>query len=449
MLTLLGAGVALALLAWGLYQLRVYPAVGAGYRAKVTCTALFGSGRSFDAHVRSQISDDAYRILLPFRVRVDHDRRTVTSSLFGFFPRTAIFRDGLGATLLCDAPAARLGEPAAAAADSRARDGSDWPRRAGTSALEQVVEAAFLEPDRRRLRRTYAVLVVQDGHVVAERYACGIAADTPMPGWSMAKSVLNALVGILVGEGRLRLDQQELLPQWRSPDSRAAITLEDLLRMRTGLAFSEAYGNPWSDVLRMLYRSHDTAACAARMPLAAPPGTVWQYASGTTNILSNVVRRAVGDDAYHAWPQRALFDRLGMRSALLEPDGAGTFICSSYMLATARDWARFGQLFADGGRWQGAQILPDDWVRFATTPTPQSPEGRYGAHWWLKLNPDVGGDSPAAQRLATDAFFAVGHEGQTLSIVPSKKLVVVRLGASIYIDAWNQAEFLADIQDAL
>ncbi len=138
-----------------------------------------------------------------------------------------------------------------------------------------------------------------------------------------------------------------------------------------------------------------------------------------------------------------------MRSALLEPDGAGTFICSSYMLATARDWARFGQLFADGGRWQGAQILPDDWVRFATTPTPQSPEGRYGAHWWLKLNPDVGGDSPAAQRLATDAFFAVGHEGQTLSIVPSKKLVVVRLGASIYIDAWNQAEFLADIQDAL
>jgi len=118
------------------------------------------------------------------------------------------------------------------------------------------------------------------------------------------------------------------------------------------------------------------------------------------------------------------------------------------MVATARDWARFGQLFLDGGVWNGTRVLSEDWIRFSTTPTPQS-DGRFGAHWWLKLNPEIGGDSPAARRIAPDAYFAVGHEGETLSVIPSKRLVVVRLGASIYIDAWNHAEFIAQCQDAL
>jgi len=255
-------------------------------------------------------------------------------------------------------------------------------------------------------------------------------------------------VGLLVDQGRLSLDQRELLAHWRSPDPRAAISLEDLLRMRSGLHFSESYGNPWSDVVHMLYDCHDTAAYAAGLPLNAAPGAVWSYSSGTSNILSAIVRRVVGEADYHAWPRRELFDRIGMTSAVLEPDGAGTFVCSSYMLATARDWARFGQLFLDGGMCNGRRVLSEDWIRFSTTPTPQS-EGRFGAHWWLKLNPEIGGDSPAASRLAPDAFFAVGHEGQTLSVIPSKRLVVVRLGASIYIDAWNHAEFIAQCQDAL
>lgn len=444
-MTTLAIATGVALLAWGLYQLRIYPQVGAGYRAKVVCTALFGSGRPFDEHVTSQIADDAYLILRPFGVTVDPVSRSVTASLFGWMPRTAVHRDGLGATLLADASQVALG-PAPVV---RARQTGDWPHAAGSPDLHRVVDAAFDEPDPRRRRRTYAVLVVQDGHVIAERYACGVTAATPMPGWSMTKSVLNALVGILVSEGRLSLDQRELRPEWRAPDPRAAITVEDLLRMRTGLRFSEAYGNPWSDVLRMLYRSHDMAACAARLPLAAAPGTVWQYSSGTTNLLSSVVRRAVGDDSYHAWPQRALFDRLGMDSAVMEPDGSGTFVCSSYMLATARDWARLGQLFADGGRAHGVEVLSPEWIRFSTTPTPQSPDGRFGAHWWVKLNEDIGGGTETARRIAPDAFFAVGHEAQTLTVIPSKQLVVVRLGAAIHIDAWNQAQFIADVQDAV
>ena len=219
--------------------------------------------------------------------------------------------------------------------------------------------------------------------------------------------------------------------------------------MRSGLRFSEAYAVPWSDVLHMLYDCHDAAGYAAGLSLSASPGMAWSYSSGTSNILSAVVRRTVGDRDYFDFPRRALFNPLGMTSAVMEPDGSGTFVCSSYMLATARDWARFGQLFLDGGRANGRTLLPDWWIRFSTTPTPQSTDGRFGAHWWLKLNPEIGGDSPAARRIAADAFFAIGHEGQTLTVIPSKRLAVVRLGASIYIDAWNQAQFIADIQDAL
>jgi CubicO group peptidase (beta-lactamase class C family) len=265
----------------------------------------------------------------------------------------------------------------------------------------------------------------------------------------MAKSVLNALVGILIDEGRLSVDSKELLPVWRSPDPRAAISLEDLLRMRSGLRFAEVYSNPWSDVLSMLFNAPDAAGYAASRPLSAPPGSVWSYASGTTNILSSIVRRTVGESAYPSWPHQALFDRIGMSSAVVEPDASGTFIFSSFMLATARDWARYGQLWVDGGHSANRTILSKDWIRFSTTPTVQSADGRFGAHWWLKLNPEIGGDDPVAPSIAGDAFFAIGHEGQTLTVIPSRRLVIVRLGAAIYIDAWNQAEFVASIQEVV
>jgi CubicO group peptidase (beta-lactamase class C family) len=435
-----------ALLLWAVIKLRVYPAVGAGYCAKVLCTNLFGSRREFDAQVRTQIADDSYVILRPFRVQIDRDARTVTASLVGLSPRTAVQREGLGATLVPRRSPLFL--PAGPLLKSSRADW-DWPIASGSAGLQRLVDSTFSEPNPIRLRRTYAVVIVHDGRIVAERYAPGIRPDMPLPGWSMAKSVLNALVGVLVHDGRLALDQKALMPQWQSPDPRAMITLEDLLRMRSGLRFSEAYAKPWSDVLHMLYDCHDSAAYAASLPLTASPGTTWSYSSGTSNILSAIVRRTVGDADYFDFPRRALFNPLGMTSAILEPDGSGTFVCSSSMLATARDWARFGQLYVDGGRWNSQILLPEWWIEFSTTATSQSPDGRFGAHWWLKLNPEIGGDSQAARRIAPDAFFAIGHEGQTLTVIPSQRLVVVRLGASIYIDAWNQAEFIANIEDAL
>ena len=438
---------AIALLGWAVLRLRAALAIAAGYKAKVLCTGVFGSGRTMDPQRDDQIFADAYWLLRLVRARIDVETRTVTASVLGIVSRTAVHRDGRGATLLQGQTAPALLERSPAVFNGTSDDG--WLEVFGSPALRRVVDAAFEEPDPARLRRTQAVVVVQDGRVVAERYASGIRADMPLPGWSMTKSVLSALIGTLVSEGHLTIGQRELLPRWRSPDPRSAITLEDLLRMRSGLRFSEAYANPWSDVVQMLYNCGDTAAYAASHPLAAPPGQIWQYATGTTNILSFIARRVVGDERYWTWPTRVLFERAGMRSAVLEPDASGTFVCSSYMLATARDWARYGQLWLNRGRHENHEVLSDDWVRFSTTPTPQAPDGRYGAHWWLRLNPEIGGDSSDARTISSDTYYGVGHEGQTLTIMPSKRAVVVRLGASIYIDAWNQAAFIARIQDAL
>jgi CubicO group peptidase (beta-lactamase class C family) len=413
--------------AWLFPRLRRVAAIGAAYKARVLCSVVFGSGRTVDPATLEDVSADSYRLMRLFRCRVDREARAVTASLWGFRPRTAIFRADIVET------------PA----------GGAWPAAPASPALERIVASAFLESNRRRLRRTRAILVVRDGQIVAERYAPGFGETTRFSGWSMTKSVLGALVGVLVGEGRLSLRDVELMPAWRHPDPRAAIALEDLLRMRGGLGFSEEYANLASDVIEMLFNQDDVAAYAASRPLIFPPGTEWSYSSGTTNILSAIARRSVGNADYPSWPRRVLFAPLGMNSALMEPDASGTFVASSFMLATARDWARFGQLYLQDGVWDGRRLLPEGWVSFSTTPTPQSPGGIYGAHWWLGLKPELGGGTAAAARLPRDAFFAVGHEGQVLTVIPSRRLVVVRLGLSIYVDAWNHAAFLSELLEVV
>jgi CubicO group peptidase (beta-lactamase class C family) len=434
---------AAALLAAAIWLFGLAIRTGGGYKAKVLSTILFTQQRDVDPERAVEISDDSYAILRLFRATVNRQTHTVTTSFFGLVPQTAEWQPGSGSTLsFASAPVPR--PPSV-----RRQSGTRLPRHpATTGPLNDAVARAFSEPNPRRLRRTRAVLVVQGGSVVAERYAHGFGPDDLFAGWSVAKSVAPALIGILVGEGRLSLEDRELWPGWER-DTRADITIEDLLRMRSGLRFSEVYGRPWSDVLRMLYREPDMAAYAASLPHIARAGRRWSYSSGTTNILSAIVKRAVGEHDYPAWPRRMLFDRIGMASALLEADAAGTFVLSSYMLATVDDWARWGLLHARDGVWEGTRILPEGWLHFCRTPTPQSDDGRYGAHWLLKLNADIGGASPAAARLPPDAFFAIGHEGQTLTVVPSLDLVIVRHGVSIYIDAWNQAQFVADIIDAL
>jgi len=215
--------------------------------------------------------------------------------------------------------------------------------------------------------------------------------------------------------------------------------------MSSGLAFDEDYADPLSDVNVMLWGSRDAGEFAARRKLAHDPGAHWHYSSGTTNVLSRAMREALGGD-YAAFPRQALFERIGMASAVIEPDASGTFVGSSLMFATARDWARFGLLFANDGAWHRERILPAGWVGYSATPAPAAPKGEYGAHWWLKLRRP---DGAPVVHLPPDTFYAAGHGGQFVTVVPSRSVVVVRLGHSVPRGGWDQPGFDALVLAAI
>jgi CubicO group peptidase (beta-lactamase class C family) len=273
----------------------------------------------------------------------------------------------------------------------------------------------------------------------------------PLAGWSMSKSVTNALVGILVYKERLNLYEPVQVPEWQAPgDPRQEITLDQLLHMTSGLRFREVYTPP-SDVTEMLFRRHDFGAAAASKSLEASPGGKWHYSSGTSNIIARIIRRAVEPEYGHSisFIRRELFNPLGMRSATVELDPSGTFVGSSYTFATARDWARFGLLYLEDGIWQGKRILPPGWVDYSRTPTPVAPKGQYGAHYWLNAGLP---DNPNQRRwpsLPGDMLVAWGFQGQFLVIVPSKELVLVRLGLNTKSKGWNLERFVSRVIAAL
>lgn len=290
---------------------------------------------------------------------------------------------------------------------------------------------------------TLAVVVVHRGRLVAERYADAVDAATPLISWSMAKSVLHAAVGILVRDARLDPAAPAPVPLWHesSGDPRAAITLEHLLAMRDGLDFTEDYvDDEVSDVIEMLFGAgkNDVARFAADRPLAHRPGEHFNYSSGTSNIVSGIVRDVVGGtaDAYRAWLRAELFGPVGMRSAEPRFDDAGTFVASSFLYATARDFARFGLLYLRGGEWEGRRIVPEGWVDHGREKRSIDPDDRrwHGAHWWI-LDDDHG------------TFWASGYEGQRIWVVPGLDLVVVRLGKMPEEQKGHLTPFMAEISD--
>jgi CubicO group peptidase (beta-lactamase class C family) len=393
---------------------------------------------------------------------VDYARKEVAASILGVARRKAVFREGLGCTLAIGVTEEELKSQAAGLKPIRwDRSNEPWPEgdRAQTNLfqaiidiqkLKNVINRAFAEPDPAKLRRTRAVIVLYDGRIIAERYADGFTRETPQHGWSMTKSVINALVGILVKEGKLRLQEPAPVPEWRSPgDPRAAITLDELLRMSSGLRFIEDHKIPL-DLLRMLLAEPDTGAYAAAKPLEVRPNSRWSYSSGTANIISRIVRQSVGGSLcdLFAFAHRALFDRVGMASAVIEPDPSGTFVGSSFMYATPRDWARFGLFYLNDGVWKNERILPGGWVKYSTTPTPRAPKGEYGAQFWLNAGRPGDPKDRWMPKVPPDMYSLSGFEGQYVSVIPSKKLVIVRLGLSAE-KAWDQEQFIADIIAAL
>jgi len=441
------------------YILWRFERVAAGFKAKILCSGLFVSQRNLDQILNEELDNRRSPVLRTVAVHVDFTRQSVTARGLGLIQRTAIFRPGLGSTLLRDQSADGIRSMGLRAPIAKARCSGLWPEgeeltaqlppHVDAKALSRVLDKVFEEPDPKRPLRTRAVVVVHDGRIIGERYAPGFTHETPLPGWSMTKSVLSALIGISVGQGKLALDDRGLLPEWEPPDPRSEITLDHLLRMRSGLMFSENYKNPLKGVLPMLFDTGDAAHYAARSRLREVPGTRWHYSSGTTNILSRVLRNAVGDADYLGFPRTALFDRIGMSTAVMEPDASGTFVGSSFMYASARDWARFGLLYARDGVWNEQRMLPEGWVEYSRSPTPGDAKQLYGAHFWLALPRGKQGVYAPVGSLPADLFHARGYEEQYLVIVPSRKLVVVRLGLTLDIDGWDQRGLVAGVLNAI
>ena len=431
--------------------------VANAFYAKTLCSGVFLAGRHEDDVVMKDVLADMSFGIRHLHREIYRDRNLVSVAALGFQERFALFRPGLGCTLVTDTSVDALLEQAKGFTPPASLPPSSalWPEGARVEPLsadagvdgkllKSVVDDAFAEPDPGALRRTRAVVVAYKGRIVAERYGPGMGPQTRLLGWSMGKTMLNALTGTLIAQGLLTLDQDRLYAQWRGEgDPRAKISVDNLLRMVSGLDFDQPHERMLSDVRKMLFLKGDSAAYAASEKLTSPVGSKWFYASGSTSLLAGVMRTAVGGTQarYFAYPRRALFGPLGMNSAVIEPDAAGTFLAPAFAYASARDWARFGQLYLNDGMWGDKRILPEGWVKYSTAPTPQS-GGQYGAGLWLEIPDFLRPAFPADYKLPEDAFYMLGHEGQMVAVIPSRQLVVVRLGLSRRRGAWDQGAFL-------
>ena len=440
--------------------------VVAGYHAAFLCSAVFVARRDSASIAREELSAalldrpaDTATLVRPLRTGIDRQARQTFSvprypddPFFRGEPRRAVFREGRGCTLLppgsSAAAAARLPPvPGWSAPDVSRRPWPDgdrlpstpFPQGVDSLRLARAVAGAFAGS--RASYRTLGVVILHRGRIVAERYAAGWGVHTQYRTWSTAKSISNALIGVLVGRGVLDVDAPAPIPEWRHAlDPRGAITLEHLLRMSSGL-YSGGNQTPlgyWGGI--------DIAADAASAPLERAPGTRWKYSNYDTILLLRAARVVLGDEAYAAFPREALLDRIGMYHTFPETDPFGNFILSSQVYSTPRDLARFGLLYLNDGIWNGERILPEGWVAYSTRQAPaQDPRSRpdgwgYGAQWWL-----LGTDS----RVPRDAYTSAGRRGQFATVIPSRGVVVVRTGLDPEPSGWDQAGFVARVLEAM
>ncbi|NOD31876.1 MULTISPECIES: serine hydrolase domain-containing protein [Ruegeria] len=389
--------------------------VGTNYSAKIVCSNVFIAGRDPEEVLAVDVQAPGHPLLKHVSIEVDREAQTVHARLFRFFaPATSQFRQGLGCTNVHATSLSALGLEAAKPAPAGL-----WPTGNDVAQSQDPKIQAVLSDDTLLGEGYRAVVVVQGGRIVAERYAEGFDADTPLLGWSMTKTVTAGLIGTLINAGQMNVSDTlvDSFPEW-AEDARRDITVADMLAMTSGLQWNEEYGDV-SDVTRMLYLSNDMAVFAADRALEAGIGTDFNYSSGTSTVLSRVWQDKLADGGF-SYPRDALFEPLGMASAIIETDVADTFIGSSYMYATARDWAKYGQFLLQKGVWDGAQILPTGFVDWMFEPVAAS-GGEYAkGHLWLKSP----GDLPPFE----DAVWLQGHDGQSIGIFPSRDMVVVRMG---------------------
>ena len=423
----IGLAVGAVLIALGIYfRLAIYPQLDliSGFAAKSVASCHFIDGRSA-AQIRAEDND------IPkvnwYSEQVDEAAKKVMANVYGLKPRTAIYRPGLGATLVED-----LSQPIDQTVPQRTQPSladKDFPygdrnpidktiKGVDYAKLQQAVDWAF-DAENAKGKRSRAVVVIYKDKVIAEKYAKGYTEKSKLLGWSMTKSITATYYGILAQQNRLKLTDRLNIPSWNT-DRRHCIQLQHLLQMNSGLEWEERY-DKICDATLMLFQNPKMSTAQMNKPLLYQPLTHWNYSSGTTNLLSAYLENyfPTHQDYMNFW-YSGLLDRIGMYSALVEVDPSGHYVGSSYSWATGRDWGKFGLLYLHQGNWNGDQVFSPDWVRFVTTPTPTS-NGHYGGHFWL----NAGGFFPDVPR---NMYYCSGFQGQMVAVFPTADLVVVRLG---------------------
>lgn len=419
-----------AVLAAWLYRPDLAIKAGTASTSRTLCGEIFISGfpanRVFAEEIRPQ---RGMQILLKrLRYTVDSQRQQVVTTWAGHFAGVATYGEGYGC-MLGDAEAGALGV-APNFRGSASPDNPETPIAPVNAELSEALDRAFAEPPQPPYRRVRAIVVRRDSRIIAERYAPGVGPSTPLIGYSVSKSVINALIGILVREDKLSLYASAPVAAWSSSDDlRHSITLDQLLRMTSGLDLEES-DSGFDPVSRMMFCARDMAAYAEKAKLKSKPGRHWEYTSGNTLIVSAILRDAVGGHASDVlrFAHRELFDPVGMQHVTMEFDAAGTPIGSTRIYASARDWARFGELYLNDGIVDGKRILPEGWVTYSTTPTLDSP---YGSGFWVNAGPSADARGRVQAGMPAEAYFASGNFGQRIVIIPSQRLVIARFGATI------------------
>jgi len=409
------------------YLNQILPIV-TGYAAKNLASGVFVAGRTQESLEKEDLN---FSFIKYTKNKVDFNKKEVRSRWL-WHQSKAIYIEGFGCTLLRETKEAEVrNRPYSIVTSLPERpDTLPWPmgdqiadtlpRGIDTTLLHAALDQAFA--DTLPFKGTFAVMVVYKGQPVAERYRADFTPQNRFLSWSMAKSFTNTLIGIMVKEGKIDLDKPLGFKEWQN-DERSTITLNHLLHMNSGLKWNEDYGN-LSDVTIMLHKKANMGLYNVNMPLENPVGKVWHYSSGSTNMVNLVIRNTIGNDSLHyCFPRTALFNPIGMKTAIWEVDASGTFVGSSYLYATLRDYARFGLLYLNNGNWLGEQLLPDNWVA-NTTAESEGSEGQYSSSFWINKSGVFYPDVPR------DMYCCRGHDGQYIYIIPSKELVVVRTGFS-------------------
>jgi len=407
-----------------------------GMAAKTMCSCVYALNRTPESVIEKELS--VFPGLSGGTIKFTDDSTSITAKIW-WSESKAIYRKGLGCTLLAERSEAEVRDQNFnLATPPTNQDSIAWPTgniikdtvmiNVDYAAINEAIDEAFSETDPAKPKNTLAIVVVFNGQIIAEKYASGFDKNSVFMGWSMTKSLTNALLGTLVMNNTLTIDQPAPVAEWQN-DERKEITIKNLMQGNSGLAWNESYFLP-GDFHNMFMFSDDKGGYAASKKLKYKPYDFFEYSSGTSNILSKIIRQTVGDSIYHRYAYDSFFYKIGMNHALLEPDGSGTFVGSSYGYASARDWARFGLLFLNDGVWNGERILPKDWSTYSSTPASSAKLGQYGAMFWLNTGAKNHSEQSYHPGLPNNEYGAEGFEDEYVWIFPSQNLVLVRLGVS-------------------